>query len=56
MGPPPPIVSLKKFQLKIYIEKTLQTAYYIGVFSLKQISRIRFGKVYVNTVLCRAGF
>ena len=26
---------LKNFQLKIYIEKTLQTAYYIGVFSPK---------------------
>ena len=61
--PPPPQIYalfplkffLKNFHLKIYNGKTLQTAYYIDVFCPKQISSIRFGKVYVNTVLCHAG-
>ena len=39
----------------MYIEKTLQIAYYIVVVSPKQISSICFGEVYVKTVLCRAG-
>ena len=48
-------IFLENFPLKIYIEKILQTAHYIGVVSPKQISSICFGKVYVKTVLCRAG-